>query len=127
MRSLEAASAMYRHLGMVPLPAEEIPTEGVRVAMLPAGGSRIELLEPTRPDSPVGRFLARHGEGLHHVALRVEKLAATAQRLQQAGIRLVQEQVQTGAGGQRYVFLHPATAGGVLIELVEIDSEHDRG
>lgn len=123
VRDLTAASAIYRQLGITPLPAEEIAAEGVRVAMLPLGGSRIELLEPTAEDSPVGRFLERHGEGMHHVALRVAGLAAIAERLKAAGVRLVREEVQVGAGGHRYIFLHPASTGGVLIELVEADPD----
>ena len=88
------------------------------LAMLPVGGPRIELLESTDPDSVVGRFLARRGEGLHHVALRVPDLAAAVARLRAAGARLLGEP-QTGAGGHRYVFLHPASTGGVLLELIE--------
>lgn len=119
VRDLAAASRVYRLLGMPPQAGEEIAAEGVRVAMVPAGESRIELLEPTRAESPVGRFLARHGEGLHHVALRVSGLEAMAARLREAGVRLVRDEVRVGAGGHRYLFLHPASTGGVLIELVE--------
>ena len=87
--------------------------------MLPVGAVNIELLEPTDPQSSVARFLDRRGEGLHHIALRVENLASTAARLQEAGVRLVNNAIQTGAGGHRYMFIHPASADGVLIELVE--------
>ena len=85
---------------------ETVPHEKVNVAMLPVGGPRIELLEPTDPDSVIGRFLAKRGEGLHHVALRVPDLAAAVERLRAAGARLLNEP-QTGAGGHRYVFVHP--------------------
>lgn len=119
VRDLDAAAQVYRLLGLTLAGVEEIPHEGVRVAMLPAGESRIELLAPTRPDSPVGRFLARHGEGLHHVALAVPDLAATVERLRAAGVRLVKDEIQIGAGGHRYVFIHPNAACGVLIELLE--------
>ncbi len=119
VHSLAAACPLYQLLGLEPAASEEISSEGVRVVMLPTGSSRIELLEPTRPDSPVARFLDRRGEGLHHIALRVPDLAAAAARLRQAGIRLVNHAIQTGAGGHRYVFVHPSSAGGVLIELVE--------
>ncbi|MGH9506915.1 MAG: methylmalonyl-CoA epimerase, partial [Terriglobales bacterium] len=119
VRDLAAASRVYRLLGMAPQAGEEIAAEGVRVAMVPAGASRIELLEPTRTESPVGRFLARHGEGMHHVALRVSGLEAMAARLREAGVQLVRDEVRVGAGGHRYLFLHPASSGGVLIELVE--------
>ncbi len=91
--------------------------------MLTAGSGadapRIELLEATADDSPVARFIARRGEGLHHVALRVADLDAAADRLRAAGARLVTDKIQTGAGGHRYIFVHPASAGGVLVELVE--------
>jgi methylmalonyl-CoA epimerase len=86
--------------------------------MLPAGGPRIELLEPVDPDSVIGRFLAKRGEGLHHVALRVPDLYAAVERLRTAGARLLNEP-QTGAGGHRYVFVHPSSTGGVLLELIE--------
>ena len=89
------------------------------MAMLEVGGSRIELLEATDADSAVGRFLARRGEGLHHVALRVADLAAVVEWLKGLGVRLVSERIQVGAGGHRYVFVHPESANGVLVELVE--------
>ncbi len=97
---------------------EVVVKEKVAVAMLPAGASRIELLEATEPDSPVGRFVARHGGGLHHVALRVPDLEAAAARLRAAGAKLLNEPRQ-GAGGHLYVFVHPASTGGVLLELIQ--------
>jgi methylmalonyl-CoA epimerase len=97
---------------------ETVAHEKVNVAMLPAGGPRIELLEPADPESVIGRFLANRGEGLHHVALRVPDLNAAVERLRKAGARLLNEP-QTGAGGHRYVFVHPASTGGVLLELIE--------
>jgi LAO/AO transport system kinase len=119
VRSLEAASAFYQQLGLCLSPPETIPHEGVRVTMLPLGASRIELLEPLTLDTVIGRFLARRGEGLHHVALRVTGIDALFARLTQRGIRLATDAVRTGAGGHRYFFVHPASTGGVLIELVE--------
>ena len=120
VRSLDAALEFYeRVLGLPVAGREEVPHEKVRVALLPAGDSRIELLEATAEDSPIARFIARRGEGLHHVALRVPDLAAAAERLRAAGARLVNEKIQTGAGGHRYLFIHPGSAGGVLLELVE--------
>ena len=86
--------------------------------MLPAGESRIELLEPTEPDSPVGKFLEKRGPGLHHVALKVPDLAAAVSRLRAAGARLLNEP-RAGAGGHLNVFVHPASAGGVLLELIQ--------
>lgn len=119
VRDLDAACRFYALLGIEPEGREVIAHEKVTVAMLPLASGRIELLQPTAPDSPVGRFLERRGEGLHHCALRVRGLAATAARLQAAGVRLVNENIQTGAGGHRYVFVHPSSAGGVLLELIE--------
>jgi methylmalonyl-CoA epimerase len=116
---LGAACKLYRELGFEISGIEEIPHEQVRVAMLPSGGSRIELLESMAPDSAVGRFIASRGPGLHHYALGVDDLAATVARLKAGGARLVNDQIQTGAGGHRYVFVHPSSAGGVLLEIVE--------
>jgi methylmalonyl-CoA epimerase len=89
--------------------------------MLPAGEPRVELLEATSEDSPIARFLAKRGEGLHHIAMKVSDLDAAVERLKAAGSRLVTEQVQQGAEGYRYVFVHPKSAGGVLLELIEED------
>ncbi|MSO19415.1 MAG: methylmalonyl Co-A mutase-associated GTPase MeaB [Acidobacteria bacterium] len=97
----------------------DIPQELTRVAMLPAGEARIELLEATQPDSPIGRFLARRGPGLHHICIRVPDLGAALDKLKQSGAQLLQAEPQEGAGGHRYVFVHPASAGGVLLELVQ--------
>jgi len=116
---LESALALYRALGLEPSGTEEIPHEGVRVAMLPFPGGRVELLEALTPESPVGRFLARRGPGLHHLALQVADLEAAAVQARAAGARLVNDTIQRGAGGHRYVFLHPTSTGGVLLELVE--------
>jgi methylmalonyl-CoA epimerase len=86
--------------------------------MLPAGQSRIELLEPASPDSSIAKYLEKRGPGLHHVALRVPDLNAAVERLRASGARLLNEPRQ-GAGGHRYVFIHPASTGGVLLELVQ--------
>ncbi len=120
VRSLEEALRFYRDtLGLPVAAIEEVPHAKVRVAMLPAGESRLELLEATAEDSPIARFLARRGPGLHHVALRVPDLPAAVERLKAAGVRLVSDQIERGAGGHRYIFVHPSSAGGVLVELVE--------
>jgi GTPase len=105
-------------VGMRAASCESVPGEKVKVAMLPAGEARIELLEASSPDSVVARFLESRGEGLHHVALRVPDLTAAVERLRASGARLVGEPKE-GAGGHRYVFVHPASAGGVLLELIE--------
>jgi methylmalonyl-CoA epimerase len=82
------------------------------------GTSRIELLEPTAEDSPIAKFLAKRGEGLHHVALHVDNLPAMVERMKKAGARFISEEIKIGAGGHAYVFVHPASTGGVLLELV---------
>ena len=115
--SLEQSIAFYQSLGLTVAHRETVVTEKVDVAMLPAGDSRIELLEPTAADSPIAKFLEKRGPGLHHIALRVPDLEAAVSRLQAGGARLL-NQPRTGAGGHTYVFVHPASTGGVLLELV---------
>ncbi len=119
VKSLAQARKFYEQLGLKVLPEEEVAQEKVRVAMVPMGESRIELLEPTSEDSPIARFLAKRGEGLHHVSLHVDDLAGTVERMKRDGIRLIDDQIQVGAGGHLYVFVHPSSAGGVLLELCE--------
>ena len=119
VRSIEQALAFYQgQLGLQASGQETVPAEKVRVAMLPLDGSRIELLEPTEADSPVGKFLDKRGEGLHHVALKVPNLSAAVERLRASGARLLNEP-RAGAGGHLYVFVHPASTGGVLLELIQ--------
>lgn len=119
VKSLDASRAMYEALGISVSPTEEVQQERVRVAMLSMGESRIELLEATDVDSVIGRFIERRGEGLHHVALRMPDLEDAMERLKARGVRLVSDVIQIGAGGHRYVFVHPASANGVLLELVD--------
>jgi methylmalonyl-CoA epimerase len=119
VKSLAAAKSIYEKLGLKLAPEETVESEQVRVVMVPLGKSRIELLEPTSPDSVIAKFIAKRGEGLHHVSLRVPNLEAAVERLKKDGVRLVSEQIKIGAGGHRYVFVHPSSAGGVLLELVE--------
>ena len=119
VKSLADAKGFYERLGLKPMPEETVAAEQVRLSMVPVGESRIELLEPTSPDSPIAKFLAKRGEGLHHVALHVDDLSATVERLKANGTRLISDQIKVGAGGHMYVFVHPASAGGVLLELVE--------
>jgi len=118
--SLTEAVALYdRALGLQVTGYEVIPQEKTRVAMIPVGDSRIELMEATDADSPIARFLAKRGPGLHHISLRVPNLEAAVARLEQNGIKLVKQEPGVGAGGHCYVFVHPSSAGGVLVELVE--------
>jgi methylmalonyl-CoA/ethylmalonyl-CoA epimerase len=106
-------------LGLEVTHTEVVEEQGVRVAMLPVGEPRIELLEPTGPDSPVAKFLEKRGPGIHHVAVRVPDIRAALARLKGAGARLIDEEPRVGAGGCLVAFVHPAAAGGVLLELVE--------
>jgi methylmalonyl-CoA epimerase len=96
-----------------------VEQEQVRLVMVPVGESRLELLEATSDDSAIAKFIAKRGEGLHHVCLKVPDLAAAVAQLKKNGVRLVSEQIKTGAGGHGYVFVHPSSAGGVLLELVQ--------
>ena len=124
VRSIAASQSLYAALGAACSGIETVAHERVRVMMIALGASRIELLEATEPDSVIGRFVAKRGEGLHHVAVRVPDLAAAVERLKADGVRLVSETIQAGAGGHRYVFVHPASANGVLLELVESTAPH---
>jgi methylmalonyl-CoA epimerase len=119
VKSLEAAKSIYEKLGLTISPEETVEQEQVRVVMVPVGESRLELLEATSEDSTIAKFIAKRGEGLHHVCLKVPDLPAAVARLKKDGVRLVSDEIKTGAGGHRYVFVHPSSAGGVLLELVE--------
>ena len=119
VKSLAVAKGIYEKLGLVASAEEVVEGEQVRVAMLPVGESRLELMEATSDASTVAKFIAKRGEGLHHVCLRVPDLTAVVERLQKDGVRLVSNEIKIGAGGHRYVFVHPSSAGGVLLELVE--------
>ena len=119
VRSLDRALEFYRdQLGLNVSLRETVEHERVKVAMLPVGEPRIELLEPTESDSVIGKFLDKRGEGLHHVAIRVPDLGASVERLKSAGARLLNEP-RAGAGGHLYVFVHPSSTGGVLVELIQ--------
>jgi methylmalonyl-CoA epimerase len=119
VKSLESAKAIYEELGLALSKQEEVPDEKVRLVMVPVGNTRLELLEPTSDDSVIAKFIAKRGEGLHHVCLRVPDLGAAVQKLTSDGVRLISEEIKIGAGGHRYIFVHPSSAGGVLLELVE--------
>ncbi len=122
VRSLDEGLYFYESvLGMTVSCRETVQAERVNVAMLPAGGEgapRIELLEATDPESAVAKFIENRGAGLHHIALRVDDLAAATQRLRVQGARLLNEP-RLGAGGHTYVFVHPVSTGGVLLELIQ--------
>jgi len=110
---------MYEKLGLSVSPEEEVAQEQVRLVMVPVGESRLELLEATSENSTIAKFIAKRGEGLHHVCLKVEDLRGAVDRLKKDGVRLVSDEIKTGAGGHQYVFVHPASTGGVLLELVQ--------
>lgn len=119
VKSLEQARKIYERLGLEVVTEEVVAHEKVRVAMIPVGESRIELLEPTGPDSVIAKFLKKRGEGLHHVAIHVPDLAHAVETLKTAGTRFISEEIKIGAGGHLYVFVHPSSAGGVLLELCQ--------
>jgi methylmalonyl-CoA epimerase len=119
VKSLAAAKSIYEKLGLTVSSEETVEHEKVRLVMVPVGESRLELLEATSDDSTIAKFIAKHGEGLHHVCIRVPDLAAAVAKLKSDGVRLVSNEIKIGAGGHRYVFVHPQSAGGVLLELVE--------
>jgi len=119
VRSLATAKSIYEKLGL-PVTAEEVvDAEKVRVVMVPVGETRLELLEPTSDESVIAKFIAKRGEGLHHISMRVPDLVALVEKLKADGVRLVSNEIKVGAGGHRYIFVHPSSAGGVLLELVE--------
>jgi LAO/AO transport system kinase len=118
VKSIAAARGFYEALGLVVSHEETVEHEQVKTAMLPLGESRIELLEATQEDSTIGRFLSKRGEGLHHVAVHVDGIDAMFARLTKQGVRLASDAVRVGAGGHRYFFVHPASTGGVLLEIV---------
>jgi methylmalonyl-CoA epimerase len=119
VESIDEALRFYADaLGAEVVHRETIAHERVHVAMLPVGESRIELLEAAGPDSVIAKFIERRGPGLHHIALRVDDLAASLARLKAGGAKLLNEP-RAGAGGHTYVFVHPSSTGGVLLELIQ--------
>jgi len=121
---LRQARNFYELLGMTAGPEEIVEHEQVRTVMIPAGDSRIELLEPISSDSVIGRFIERRGEGMHHVALHVDDIAEVFAEMKGAGMRLVSEELKIGAGGHLYFFVHPSSTGGVLVEICQ-DADAD--
>jgi methylmalonyl-CoA epimerase len=119
-RELKDATALWCDaLGLAADAAEEVAEQGVRLVMLPIGESQIELLEPISQDSPVGRFLERRGPGIHHIAIGVDDIRGALLQLKQKGARLIDETPRAGAGGCLVAFVHPSSANGVLLELVQ--------
>ena len=117
--SIDAALVLYRDaLGMPLVHRETVQAQGVDAALLDVGDTHIELLQPLGPDTTVGKFLARRGPGLHHVAYRVASVEDTLSALSAAGVRLIDERPRTGIRGSLVAFLHPSSTGGVLTEIV---------
>ena len=120
VKSLAEALKLYEHaVGLQFAGYDQVDEQGVRVAMLSIGDSRIELLEPTGPDSPVEKFMSKRGEGIHHLAVQVDNIEEALERLKAAGVRLIDETPKRGAHNTRVAFIHPASTHGVLMELVE--------
>lgn len=118
--SLAEARATYEQaLGMRALPIEFVPSQKVNVLVLFTGGQRVEIVEPVGDDSPVTKFLAKRGPGIHHIAWRVDDLEAAIAKLKADGLRLIDEEPQPGSHNTRVAFVHPTATGGVLMELVE--------
>ena len=124
VENLEASKHLYGEVfGLKLVFEEEVPTERVRVAAYDGGGRRIEMLESTSPDGPIGRHIAARGPGIHHVCYRVDDIRKTLTELAAEGVRLIDTSPRPGAGGCQVAFVHPKGAGGVLVEL----SEHPPG
>lgn len=121
VNDLDAAVEGYRDRYRVePIYREAVVSQGVEEAMIPVGGSFVQLLSPLGPETPVGRFLSKNGEGLHHVAYAVVSIEAALEHLVDSGARLVDTEPRVGGRGARIAFVHPADLGGTLIELVEL-------
>jgi methylmalonyl-CoA epimerase len=119
VRSIAEGRKLYELMGLRVEQIEEVPYDGVRVAMIPCGETRIELLEPLSPDSPVAKFLERRGPGIHHVCLEADDVRAVSDELREQGIQVIRPEPTQGAGGCWVQFVHPKSTGGVLLELSE--------
>ena len=120
VKSLAEAVKVYQDaIGLNVSGYDEVDEQGVRVAMLAIGESRIELLEPTRADSPVKKFMSKRGEGIHHIAVRVDNIEEALDRLKSSGAKLIDSAPRRGAHNTRVAFIHPSSTHGVLLELVE--------
>ena len=125
VEDLDASLELYeRDYGMQLVHRETVAEQGVEAVLLDVGENHIELLAPTDPDTPVGRFLAKKGPGMHHVAYQVDDIEATLAALKQAGLRLIDETPRVGIRNSRVAFLHPKTAGGLLTEIVQPAEQH---
>ena len=119
VKSLDEATKTYEALGFEVEEIEEVAEQKVKVAMLPVGESRIELLEATSEDSAIAKFISSRGEGIHHIAINVENIEEALKKAKDAGLRLIDEKPRIGAGGKKVAFVHPKSTHGVLLEFVE--------
>ena len=126
VKSIAESRRPYEALGLDVEGEEEVPGQGVRVAFLPVGDGRLELLEPTTPDSPIAHHLEKRGPGLHHICLRVKDIRRAMADLRERGFELLSEEPQPGAHGCLVAFVHPRSTGGVLLELSQAESADGR-
>jgi len=119
VKNLAESSKLYEMLGILPAGVEEVPEQKVRVSFFPVGDSEIELLESTSPSGPIAKYIEKNGEGIQHMALRVDNLEAALAELKANGMRLIDEKPRYGAGGAKIAFVHPKSTGGILLELSE--------
>ncbi len=124
VRSIAEGRGFWEALGLTVERIEEVPHEGVRVAMIACGDAHIELLEPMSADSPIAKFLEARGPGIHHLCLRSGDVVMADEALRESGFRLLRDQPTAGAGGSRVQFVHPKSAGGVLLELAQHGAAH---
>jgi methylmalonyl-CoA/ethylmalonyl-CoA epimerase len=118
VNSIEQARRLYEALGLTVLEEEE-GEEDVRSVMIPLGESRVRLLEPLNKGTDLGKFLAQHGEGLHHLALHVDDISGTFEKMKQDGVRLISTEIEIGAGGRLHFLVDPSAANGVLLEICQ--------
>jgi methylmalonyl-CoA epimerase len=123
VEDLKAAVQVYKNLGMESAGEEEVPEQKVRVAFFPLGESSIELLEPTDLESPIAKFIAKKGAGLHHIAIRVDDVAMAIEDMKAKGVKMIDEVPRHGAHGAKIAFIHPKSTPGVLLELCERKQE----
>ena len=119
VKSIAESLKVYEAMGLKSVGVEEVAEQKVRVAFLPIGETEIELLESTAPDGPVAKYIEKNGEGIQHIALRVDNLEAALAEMKAKGVRLIDEKPRYGAGGAKIAFVHPRSTGGVLLELSE--------
>jgi methylmalonyl-CoA/ethylmalonyl-CoA epimerase len=119
VKNLDDAIKTYQRLGFTVSDVEEVPSQKVRVAFMKIGNSRIELLEPSRTDSPISKFLQKHGQGIHHLAIEVEDIEKKIESLERSGVNLIYKIPRQGAHRVKMTFIHPKSANGVLLELCQ--------